>query len=295
MAVSTQSTPSSTDLAAYMAKHVDAPKWEQRDTSSVGETLVSEERSVSDERHTPYGVYIARERSRWAFAQKPIRPSAVNEASKWPPPPSSSSSFCFDPFGGSEEQTVGPTHFAPGPIPTSLYVPGKASLALYNPMDTIHIPPPHRPLRSTDATYGGISTNILVDRVVAYPNLVAQPQSLQREPTSAHRQVPPCNLAHSATPAVSRPTTATAPSLYEDEDEEDDFVLHALQLPWLEYTFIDVDEFTPPSTPSSTPPLSPSTLGDDDDDLLVLEKEEELRGWEEASPLARDAIYLAAF
>ncbi|CAL1713234.1 unnamed protein product [Somion occarium] len=288
----TRSTPLA-HLDTYMAKHVDPPTWERTDTSSVSETAVSQECSSEAEHPTPYcRAYIPNQTSRWAFAQKPIRRSAVNEVCQWPPPPSPSPSFCFDPFGDSKGPAVTPTHFAPAPVPSSVYVPGKASLALYNPADTVYVPPPHQPRRSIDATYVGMNNkDIPVDQPVACPNLAVQPQTQRREPTSAQRQTPPCDLAHSATPAVSRPTTAMTSSLYEDEDGEDDFVLRALQLPWLEFNLIDVDEFTPPTTP----PLSPSTLADDDEDLPVLEKAEELRGWEEASSLARDAIYLAGF
>ncbi|CAL1705227.1 unnamed protein product [Somion occarium] len=285
----TQSTPSPTRLDAYMAKCINAPTWEPFDASSVGDTAVSEDRLVSDERHTPYnGAYIVRETSRWAFAQNPIRHSATNEVFCWPPPSSSSPPFRFNPFGDSKGPTAAHIDFVPAPVPQSLHVPGQASLALYSPDDTIYIPT-HRQrewvaIESAD-----------VDEPVAYPSPITSPQIIHREPSTC-RQTPACRLAHDATFVGSQPNGATPPSLYEDVDDLDDFVLCALRLPWFDYNLIDVDETTPPSTPSSTPPLSPSTLRDDDEDLPVLEKEEEMRGWEEASPLARrDAIYQAAF
>ncbi|CAL1708894.1 unnamed protein product [Somion occarium] len=288
-----QSTPSPVHLDTYMAKHADPPTWERIDTSSVGETTMSQEYSASDERHTPYrGAYIPRVTSRWAFAQKPVRTSAANEVSRWPPPLSRSPSFCFNPFGDSEGPAVGPAHFAPAPIPRSMYVPGRASLALHDPNDTVYVPSPRQcewvPLRSTDATYSGIGVHRLVDEPVADQNAVTRPQTIQRELIFTHRLTPAYALAHFAVPAVSQPSGSTATTLYDDEADEDDFVLRALQLPWLEYNLIDVEEFTPPTTP----PLSPSTLADDEEDLTVLEKEEELREWQEASPLARDVICL---
>ncbi|CAL1698007.1 unnamed protein product [Somion occarium] len=269
-----------------MAKAVDAPTWEISETSSIGETAVSVEQCATDKHNTAYyKTYLPpKESSRFSFAQKPVPRSTANEVFKWPPPPSLSPPFHFDPFADSEELAVTPTHSVP---------------TLYKPKYTVYASPPRRhewvSLTLVDSTYTGIGTCRLARKTVAYPSAVAHPQITQREPSSPKRPTPLSSLAHSATPAGAQSSVDATPSLYDDGDD-DDFIPNMLRLPWLEYNLTDIGEFTPPSTPSSTPPLSPSTLADDDgDDGPVLKKGEGSRGWQEACPTAHDFISLTGW
>ncbi|CAL1714108.1 unnamed protein product [Somion occarium] len=276
---STQSAPSLTDFNACMAKDLNAPT----DSNSVGETAVSEDHVATEERHISCdkSYDLPKEFSRYAFAQKPIRHSTTNDLFQWPPPRSCSPPFRFDPFADSEEPLA--THFIPAPVPKNFYVPPRRREWV--------------PLKSADGRYiNGIDVYRIADEPVNYPSPVARPKTSHREPLSTQWHAPQCPLAHCATPAVSQPSMAMAPSFYDDEDDFD-FILHALRLPWLEpeCNLINLEESTPPSTPSSFPLLSPSTLADEDEDLPVLEKEQALREWQEASPLACDSIYLTGW
>ncbi|CAL1706775.1 unnamed protein product [Somion occarium] len=278
--MATQTSPSLAGFDAFMVKDIGAPTWEDCNASSVGGATTSDEQFPTDKRHSPhYWTYTPpKESSRFAFAQKPVRRTTANDIFQWPPP-SSSPPFRFDPFGDSEEPTTTPIHFTLAPVRKSPYTP----LALYDTGNTISLPA--MPLWLADDPS-------LANETVEWPSPMAQPQTSQKEPLLTERPTPFCPLAHSATLVVSQSSVATAPSLYEDKD---DFVLRALRLPWLEDGFIDGDELTSPSTPLSTPLLSPLTLADDDEDLPILEKGVELRGFEEPSPLARDRLYLTGW